>query len=79
MLTPKCIYEYRKQYPQDRCFYMEPSDIVIIINNKDKKYRQDIKETDIEFFDRLERSKKTGENLFYKEWEKFDFIEGVDY
>lgn len=79
MISYSCILKYREAYPDDYCAYGEPSDNVLICNNADISVVSPPDETDEAFMDRLSRSKKSGENLFYKEWERFEYEEGKKY
>ncbi|MDO4281751.1 MAG: hypothetical protein Q4C56_08985 [Peptococcaceae bacterium] len=73
------IIAYRKQYPDETCGYLEPSDFVMI-NNGEITLLNPPEETDAIFLDRLERSKAAGRNLFYEEWtDEFVPIPGARY
>lgn len=73
-VSDECIENYMMQFPEDDIFIEESNNLVAI---KDKKtnilYIQPRMENDEEFMDRLKRSKKAQKNLFYKEWETFDY------
>lgn len=74
MLSSKSIFEYRKQFPMDSCFFNEPgSGVLIESKSKQKAFISPADETDEMFLDRLTRSKKVGRNLFYEEWETFEY------
>lgn len=79
MLTDTCIEKYREQYPLDDCFYGEPNDLIMISNDENVTVIQPIDETEAVFLDRLERSKKAGKNLFFEEWNRFEYEEGMLY
>lgn len=72
MISEKSIDQYSKQFPDDYCGHMEPSDTVIIEDADGNCYEQPKNETDESFIDRLLRSKTAGKNLFYTEWEPYD-------
>ena len=79
MISFDAIKAYREQYPEDECHCGEPTGI--FISSKCGTYWvPDNFETDKEFFDRLERSKEAGRNLFYEEWKPFEgYKEGCMY
>ncbi len=77
-LTIRCVDAYKEQYPDDHCF-IHITGGGVNIETKHKTYRQPYDETEEEFFDRLERSRKVGRNLFYEEWEIFEYEEGTVY
>ena len=72
MLTSKSVFAYRKQFPDDNCFFSEPGS-EILIETKEKAFISPSDETDEVFSDRLVRSKKIGRNLFYEEWDTFEY------
>ncbi len=72
MLTSKSVFAYRKQFPDDNCFFSEPGS-GILIENKEEAFISPFDETDEVFFDRLVRSKEIGRNLFYEEWNTFEY------
>lgn len=78
-ISDKCIDEYRSQYPDDWCGIDECFGDVIVTRGQDERSFYNPKhENDRVFMDRLERSKKIGKNLFYEEWEVFDYPENAD-
>lgn len=80
MISYSCILKYRELYPNDYCAYSEPSDNVLVSNKKTgNSFISSHEETDEIFLDRIERSKKTGENLFYKEWTRFEYKKDLIY
>lgn len=79
-LSSKSIFEYRKNFPSDSCFFNEPgSGILIESKSKQKAFISPPDETDEIFLNRLIRCKETGRNLFYEEWETFEYISGYIY
>ena len=78
MLSEECMNEYRKQYPDEMCIYSASSGRMMI-GNGEKAVFEPIGESDEVFFNRLERSIKFNKNLFYEEWEPFDYKEGCYY
>ena len=78
ILSEECLKLYKDMYPDDYIAYFVPSHEVII-ESGDITYMQTSEETDEMFIDRLERCKSAGRNLFYEEWELFEFEDGVDY
>ena len=80
MISYSCILKYRDAYPNDYCAYVEPSDNVLVCDNNNAiSVVSPPDETDEAFMDRLSRSKKAGENLFYKEWKTFEYEKGMIY
>lgn len=80
MLSSKCVTEYRKQFPNDSCFFSEPGPGIFIFNkDNNKSYISPFKETTESFFDRLERSKNSKRNLFYEEWDEYKPNDNVVY
>ena len=75
------MLRYGKQYPKDDCGYeMNTNELVSLANENDEMVIQkDENETDKIFMDRLKRSKECGRNLFYEEWEPFEYEEGLIY
>jgi len=78
MIPVECLEAYWEAYPDDECFYLEPS-VDVIIGTADKSYEQPEGETKDIFMDRLKRSKEAGRNLFYEEWPEFKYIPGAVY
>lgn len=78
MIKSSLLIEYMDLYPNDNCCYDEPNDNVVITHDG-KVYEQPETETDESFEDRLNRCKKTGENLFVKEWEIAKYNKDVLY
>lgn len=75
MISIENIALYREQFATNRCAYLEP-DLFMRIGIEDENgdtHIQPKDETDEIFLDRLERSKAAGRNLFFEEWEKFEF------
>lgn len=72
------IEKYLELYAEDSCGYGEPSDRVLI-EHGERCVIQPREETNEVFLDRIERCRKTGENLFLKEWPEFQYDEEVDY
>lgn len=70
-----CLNAYHAQYPKDSCCFGEPSGHCLIGYGKkqEKTVIEPEGETVATFLDRLERSKKSGRNLFYEEWEPFEY------
>lgn len=80
MINYSSVLKYREKFPDDYCAFAEPSDNVIISNDTlNISVISPANETDDVFLDRLSRSNEAGENLFYKEWEKFEYKEGMKY
>ena len=77
-LSDKCVELYRDQYPEDSCGFLVPG-CCFKIENEDTMYIQLENETDELFKDRLERSKMAGRNLFYEEWETFEYDDDCVY
>lgn len=73
MLNSNCIFEYRKCFPDDRCFFSEPGSGIIIENSENKSFISPSDETDDIFLERLHRSKIANRNLFYEEWTEFKY------
>lgn len=78
MISASCVFEYRKQYPDDRCFFSEPGSFVII-ENKGQNFINPPDEDDKTFIERLEKSKKHNHNYFYDEWNIFQYENGMIY
>ena len=78
MITEKSIDKYKEMFPEDECFYGEPSSLVYISHGEDT-YGQPEDETNDIFMDRLVRCKKAGRNLFLEEWDVENIEEDVDY
>lgn len=72
MLDDECLMAYRKQYPKTESGFAEPSG-GIMLTYRGKTVIETHGETKEIFFDRLKRSKETNKNLFFKEWEKFEY------
>lgn len=80
MISYSSILKYRDLYPNDFCAYGEPSDNVLISNNETgESFVSPSDETDEVFLDRINRCKESNKNLFYDEWEKFEYKEGIIY
>ncbi len=77
-LSEKCIELYRAQNPNDCCGFQVPGG-QFMIDNDDTMYIQPENETDESFADRLERSRMAGRNLFYEEWETFEYDDDCEY
>lgn len=77
-LSKKCIDLYRAQYPGDHCGFEVPSGH-FMIETGDTMYIQPENETKEAFMHRLERSRKAGRNLFYEEWETFEYDDDCEY
>lgn len=74
MLSTKVIFEYRKEFPNDRCFFCESGTGVFIDSKSEEKtFISPFDETDEIFIDRIKRSKEVGRNLFYEEWNTFEY------
>lgn len=74
MISTKCIFKYREQYPDDSCFFGEPGFGVIIESAvSNKAFISPFDETNETFLDRLNRSQKNGHNYFYDEWKPFEY------
>ncbi len=79
-ISDKCLYLYADQYPDDGLILEESTGGVLITrSDKDGSYIQPIDETNESFVDRIERSKTLGRNLFYSEWEHFEYDDDADY
>lgn len=73
MLSEKSIIEYKKRFPKDLCFFMEPDNHIAVSKSKNSPvYISSLQETDETFLDRLNRSIEKGKNLFYEEWEVYN-------
>lgn len=80
MLTSKCIWSYRKQFCTNDCTFAEPGNNVMIIDpDTGKTHISPDSETEKDFMDRLDRSKREHRNLFFEEWEEFAMKPGVIY
>lgn len=80
MISLECIRKYNEQYPDDDCCYEESfGDVVIERGSDGKAFYNPAHEADEVFFDRLNRSKEIGHNLFYEEWEEFEYEPEDDY
>lgn len=80
MLTSKCVWAYREQFGTNECAFAEPSCSIMVLNPDTMKYHiSPYNETEEEFMDRLERSKRENRNLFFEEWDEFIMIPGVMY
>ena len=77
-LSDKCVELYRDQYPEDCCGFLVPG-CCFKIENEDAMYIQPENENDELFIDRLKRSKMAGRNLFYEEWETFEYDDDCVY
>lgn len=72
MLSTNSIKKYRDFAPDDDCYYLEPSNNVAIVDKKSGiTYISPDDETDSTFNERLERSKQSGKNYFFEEWEEY--------
>lgn len=72
MLSVECLRSYHNQFPEDECGYNEPGSGVMI-SHKDKLYIEPENETDRTFMERLKRCRSVGQNLFYREWDSFEY------
>lgn len=79
MLSEKCMTAYRKQYPDDDCGYEECTGNIMIESADGKLFCPGTDETDEIFLERLDRSSKSGKNLFYEEWLSFEYQPDCDY
>lgn len=80
MLTSKCVLAYREQFDTYDCAFAEPSCNIMVVDPDTGKYHiSPYNETDEEFMDRLERSKREHRNLFFEEWDEFIMKPGVLY
>lgn len=80
MLTSKCVWAYREQFGTKKCAFAEPGSQIMIFNPDTGKYHiSPFDETEEEFKDRLERSKRENRNLFFEEWDEDIMIPGVLY
>lgn len=80
MISYTSILEYRKLYPNDICVYNEPGNGILISNRTTgASFISPDGESDETFLDRISRSKEENKNLFYDEWEKFEYEEGMIY
>lgn len=60
--------------------FAEPSSNIMVLNpDTGKYYISPYNETEEEFMDRLERSKRENRTLFFEEWDEFIMIPGVLY
>ncbi len=71
-LSEKCVELYIDQYPDDHCGFQVPG-YYFKIEHEETMYIQPETETDESFVDRLERSRNAGRNLFYEEWDIFEY------
>ncbi len=78
-MTSESIEKYRKMYPNDGIGFEISGGVSVERESDGAGFRGDENESDEVFLDRLERSKKAGRNLFYEEWEPFEYEDGVDY
>ena len=78
-MKKEVLKEYRKEYPNDTIGFGEPDGVLIERGSDKVGFYGNENESDEVFLDRLERSKKAGRNLFYEEWEPFEYEDGVDY
>lgn len=81
MISGTALKAYRETFSNSRCFHLETSTMLLIEKpgRKGKTYRQPSDETEEQFLDRIERSKKAGRNLFYEEWPEFQRKKGCLY
>lgn len=81
MISKKCIAAYWQQYPDGAIGYKEPGTKLSVEENETlKAYVAPENETDDVFMDRLRRSKESGRNLFFEEWEEDnEYRKGVIY
>lgn len=80
MLTSKCVWAYREQFDTNKCMFAEPGNEIMVINPDTGKYHiSPYNETEEEFMDRLERSKRENRNLYFEEWDEFIMLPGVMY
>lgn len=78
-ISDKCIDAYRAQYPKDDCCIDECfGDVVISRESDEKSFYNPEHESDEVFMDRLKRSREAERNLFYEEWEVFEYPEDAD-
>ena len=78
ILSEKCLNLYREQYPDDYCGFQMPTGM-FMIESEDTCYIQPETETDETFMDRIDRSRNQGRNLFYEEWETFEYDDDTEY
>lgn len=80
MISANCIFKYRKQYPDDRCYIGEPGSLVMIdVKGIDKTFISPPDEDDKTFLERLEKSKQHNHNYFYDDWKIFEYEKGMTY
>lgn len=79
MLTEKSVYAYRDFFGTNDCAFLEPGNQIAVSDENGKTYISPFYETDEQFADRLERSKQTGHNLFFEEWEVLQHEKGMIY
>ncbi|MEE3450908.1 MAG: hypothetical protein VZR27_09500 [Acutalibacteraceae bacterium] len=80
MISAKCIFKYREQYPNDRCYIGEPgSRVMIDSKSSNKTFISPSNEDDKTFLERLEKSKQHNHNYFYEEWKTFQYEKDMMY
>lgn len=77
MFDTKVILEYRKQFANSQCYILASEGALVVVAESGERYVAPDNETKESFMDRLKRSKELGENLFYKEWIRFDVPKGA--
>lgn len=78
-ISDECLDAYREQYPGDDCAIDEGlCDVIISRGTDEKTFFNPNGESTEAFMDRLKRSHEAGRNLFYEEWEEYEYPEGVD-
>ncbi len=80
-ISDMIMKQYYDTYPEDDIGIEENSGgrISIYSPNTGKNYLQPRNETEETFIDRIERSRQTGRNLFYEEWETFEYEDDCYY
>lgn len=78
MPDESCLFEYRMLFPKDKCFFSEPGPGIIIMTGK-SIFVSPVTETKEIFLTRLTRCKNENKNLFYQEWEEYDYDSGFLY
>ncbi|MBE6826592.1 MAG: hypothetical protein E7511_06890 [Ruminococcus sp.] len=79
MLTEKSVYAYRVFFNTNDCAFAEPGNQIVVSDENGKTYISPFTETDEQFTDRLERCQQTGHNLFFEEWDEFEYKKGMIY
>lgn len=78
MISESSLRLYEESGLEGQCMFVLPSCKPMIGFPDGLTYEAPWTETDEEFLDRIDRSKKVGRNLFREEWELDEISQGID-